>query len=150
MTYVDELNAKSFAPAKPPPPKPLNSERGSARWHLLNTFVVRHMRRVSPTAVCVWMVLYRHAEPDGLVRMVSIERIAKMTGLTERTVYRALDELKVRKLMAQVARGNKQSGPSIYRLLAVARVPKASKTTISQGDRNSTLQGDTRVRHTDI
>ena len=93
----------------------------SPRWAMLNAFVDHRMRHLGRAALAVWLVLYRETNREGLSR-ITVEQIAEKTGLGVSMVKLGLRELRAMKMVVQVSRGNRNKGPSTYRLLPISTV----------------------------
>jgi hypothetical protein len=87
------------------------------RFVTLNAFVDFGLvgAKLTPAGALVWIVLYRFANPDGTVT-VSADRIQACTGLSMKTVFRALKDLKAKGLVKVIARGGINRGASKYRI----------------------------------
>ena len=96
--------------------KPHKAAR-SARWAMLNTFTDEVMRNLTPLAANVWLILFRSADGKGLVRM-SQEQIAEKVGQSTRQVRRGLTDLRRHGCVEELSRGNRNKGPSRYRIYA--------------------------------
>lgn len=95
----------------------LNSQprRRKVSWFaIFCAFTDRGMPLVSPSAVSVWLVLFRYSRHYEV--KMGIEQIAKMTGLGDRCVRTKLRELMDAKLLRRVSRGRKNCGTTRWRL----------------------------------
>lgn len=88
----------------------------SARFGMLNRFVDETMSRLTDAETKVWLAMFRSATGD--VVTVSQAVLAKRSGVTERSVRRAIVSLVRRGLLAVVSRGG-QGHPGRYRIAAV-------------------------------
>lgn len=104
------------APQSPTTPAS-DSIRGSVRWRTLNAFVDRSACLVDPTAVAVWLVLFRFADREGVVR-ASAGRVAGNIGRHRLTVLRAIKRLRTAGLLSVVDRGGLRSGAAVHKLHA--------------------------------
>jgi len=105
---------------KPSHPTSSPPRRGSSavkrRFGLLNAFVDQGMPNLSRGALAVWLLLYRHAAQDGVVR-ASVADLARRTGTSTSTAKRALDRLCKAGWVERIKRGTLAGGPSVWRLL---------------------------------
>lgn len=96
--------------------KPKSRQRKAAdRFAVLNAFVDGPMRELSRAEIATWLALYR--DTWNGVAEASQKHIAKRTGMTDRTIRRAIGGLLRRKLLKLVYRGGLNRGASKYRLL---------------------------------
>ena len=91
----------------------------SPRWTMLNNFTDYGQRRLIPSGVRVWLVLFRETKPGGLAR-VTIAQIAATAGISTRAVAYGLHELRDKRFVVLVSRGSRNKGPSIYRLRPIS------------------------------
>lgn len=98
----------------PTPKRPVSNVR--RRFGLLNAVIDRAMPRMHRTELAVWLLLYRHAKPDGIVS-ASVGDLARRTGSGERSVRYGLDQMRRAGLIRRLKRGTLAGGPSVYRLL---------------------------------
>lgn len=99
--------------------KPPRQGRGSAvrrRFTLLNAFIDSALPHLERSAVAVWLLLYRHAKPDGTVS-ASVADLARRAGASDRQVQRALARLQAVGMLCRLKRGTLAGGPSVYRLV---------------------------------
>jgi hypothetical protein len=93
------------------------SKRGAiARWRTLNTFVDVVARHLSPVEIAVWMVLFRDCR-GGTVK-ASQRNLASRSGASERSVVRAMRQLRYIGLVEVVKASKSKGEASIYRLEA--------------------------------
>src|SRR4051812_46044500 len=92
--------------AKPKPPR-----KAPGRFAEINGFVDCSMAHLTPSAVAVWLILWRDTKPGGLARTGQAD-LARRAGVTERAVRKALAELIAAKLAKVVRRGRAVAGPS--------------------------------------
>lgn len=97
-------------------PKP--SRAASGRFAEINGFVDCTLATLTPSAVAVWLILWRDTKPNGLSRTGQAD-LARRAGVTERAVRNALAELGAAKLLKVVRRGRAGAGPSTYRVRGV-------------------------------
>ncbi|MBP7747138.1 MAG: helix-turn-helix domain-containing protein [Phycisphaerae bacterium] len=95
-----------------------------SRWRTFNRFCDGCLPGLSRGALVTWCILFRHAKPDGKVRL-SQARLGRTGGMSVATVRRAIRELERRGLLVTVTRGDRNSGPSWYIVHARERVPTA-------------------------
>lgn len=104
IAYITPVYAK-VRPAKRKGEK--GRGRGSVpsldRFAVLNLFIDRTLRLLSPSEVSVWICLYRHGH--GGVSKVSRKRLVEQTGFCEKFVKRALRSLRRRRLVRTRRRG---------------------------------------------
>lgn len=93
--------------------------RTADRFKLLNAFVDFAMRDLKGPLTAVWLVLYRDTR-NGVARVAQSD-IASRTGVSERTVRRAITQLRSRGLLVVVRRGGLRQGPSSYRVLPMSK-----------------------------
>lgn len=79
-----------------------------------NRFLDSSARLLSPASVLVWMLLWRD-ERGGTVR-TAVSDLARRSGLSARTVKRALRVLREGGFVATDHRGTPTTGPTVYRL----------------------------------
>jgi hypothetical protein len=103
-------------------------QRASLRFAMLNAFFDegRSAAGLTLPAALVWLALYRHADPQGRVK-VSGTRLQDMTGLAERTITYALGGLREKRMLKLLKRGGPGRGASMYVLSPVPRMSKAGK-----------------------
>lgn len=106
-------------PITPPAtPRPTGRSRARGRFAEVNGFIDYTLATLTPSAVAVWLVLWRDTKPDGLARTGQVD-IARRAGVTDRTVRQALRELTEAGLVKVVRKGRLGSGPSTYRVRGV-------------------------------
>lgn len=98
----------------PPPKRAVSNIR--RRFGLLNAIIDRAMPKMARSELAVWLLLYRHAKPDGTVS-ASVGDLARRTGSGDRSVRYALDRMRDAGLLRRLKRGTLAGGPSVYRLL---------------------------------
>jgi hypothetical protein len=86
------------------------------RFALLNTFIDTGLPHLERSPLAVWLLLYRHAKPDGMVS-ASVADLARRAGASDRQVQRALARLQAAGMLARLKRGTLAGGPSVYRLV---------------------------------
>lgn len=86
------------------------------RFSLLNAFVDGELRRCTRSEIAAWLLLYRHARPDGIVT-ASVADLAFRAGCDESAMRRALKRLRRSGLVERIKRGTLVGGPSIWRLV---------------------------------
>lgn len=87
------------------------------RFALLNVFIDAELSRCTRAELAAWLLLYRHAKPDGIVT-ASVADLARRAGRDESAMRRALKRLREAGLVERVKRGTLAGGPSVWRLLA--------------------------------
>jgi Fe2+ or Zn2+ uptake regulation protein len=94
--------------------------RSKLRFQLLNLFVDCGISeaKLTPSAVAVWLVLYRHAREDRTVS-VTVEEIERASSLGRKTVFRALKELKTKAMLKTITKGGINRGANLYRIFPV-------------------------------
>jgi len=85
------------------------------RFGLLNATIDRAMPSMTRAELAVWLLLFRHAKPDGIVS-ASVADLVRRTGSGERSVRYALERMRDGGLLDRVKRGTLAGGPSVYRL----------------------------------
>ena len=124
---------RPVAPAAPPAPTDEPPKRAgrthplAAKVSLANRFLDRVARTLHPTTALVWMLLWRD-EREGKAQ-TAVSDLARRSGRSERTVKRALKELRVRGLLGTVAGGNETVGPTVHRLPAGRSGPPKAGVT---------------------
>ena len=83
------------------------------RFAVLNNFVDITLARLAPSESIVWLVLYRDTKPDGTAQTGQAD-IARRTGLSVRTVGRAITQLVAKGLLQVTYRGRTGRGASKY------------------------------------
>ena len=86
------------------------------RFGLLNVFLDRAMPALRRSELAAWLLLYRHAKPDGTVS-AGIADLARRAGCCESAMRRALKRLQSAGLVDRIKRGTLAGGPSVWRLL---------------------------------
>ena len=99
---------------RPTAKRPVSNVR--RRFGLLNAIIDRAMPAMNRSELAVWLLLYRHAKPDGTVT-ASVGDLARRTGSSDRMVRYALDRMRRAGLLRRLKRGTLAGGPSVYRLL---------------------------------
>lgn len=84
------------------------------RFQTLNTFLDTTARDLIHSQLIVWMLLFRDARDD--VARTSQADLARRSGLSERSVRRAIQALEEKGLLSVVRRGRLAEGPSSYRI----------------------------------
>jgi hypothetical protein len=87
------------------PKRNRGNKHAKGRFVILNAFVDNQKRKMSTTAIAAWMVLYRHGQADGTVR-IGIELIADRIGTSESTAKRAVKELREAGFVKVLEAGN--------------------------------------------
>ena len=95
--------------------EPQRRGRSKLRFECLNAFVDRGIAEaeLTPSGIAIWLVLYRHARPDGTTE-ATVETIGTSTGLCRRTILRGLRELKGAGMLKTIRRGGIGRGASKY------------------------------------
>ena len=121
MTMTDEqtIADRCNTPTRTNPR--LNRRRAprSPRWTMLNNFADHGQRRLTPSGVRVWLVLFRETKRSGLAK-ITVEQIAASAGICTRSVDNGLRELRDQRFVVLVSRGNRNKGPNIYRLRLIS------------------------------
>lgn len=86
------------------------------RFALLNALIDLALPKLKRTEVAAWLLLYRHAKPDGTVT-ASVADLARRAGSSERMMRYALERMERRGLLLRIKRGTLAGGPSVWRLL---------------------------------
>lgn len=86
------------------------------RFALLNAFIDGELPRRTRAELAAWLLLYRHAKPDGIVT-ASVTDLSRRAGCCESAMRRALKRLRKTGLVERVKRGTLAGGPSVWRLL---------------------------------
>lgn len=104
--------------AEPKPKRSAGQRAGAVRrrFGLLNTFIDWALPRLCRTDVAAWLLLFRHAKPDGTVA-ASVADLAQRAGCQERAMRNALRRLQATGLVRRLKRGTLAGGPSVWRLL---------------------------------
>ncbi len=75
-------------------------------------FIDVHMRHLSPSETCVWLILFRDTKREtGLVKMGQTD-IATRAGVSKRQVISAIASLVKKKYLEIVLKGRKHTGPT--------------------------------------
>jgi len=90
-------------------------QKTADRFAVLNNFVDFTLAELIPSAGIVWLVLYRDTKPDGIARTSQAD-LARRTGLSDRTIRRAIEQLKAKELLQVLHQGGKWCGISTYRV----------------------------------
>lgn len=111
--------ATMLPPMDPTPaPKPAARKRSTGRFAEINGFIDRTLATLTPSAVAVWLILWRDTKPNGFARTGQTD-LARRAGCDTRTVRRALAGLEAAGLLKVVRQGRIGSGPSTYRVRGV-------------------------------
>jgi hypothetical protein len=118
---------------EPPPldgelrPHPGDSRRrakgksaATGRFGVLNAFADITLATLDRASIAVWLLLWRDTKPNGLARTSQAD-LARRSGISERSVRRALDTLCRAGLLDVVRRGRIGCGPSTYRVHPVRK-----------------------------
>jgi hypothetical protein len=87
----------------------------AGRFGVLNAFADVTLATLDRASIAVWLLLWRDTKPNGLAK-TSQANLARRSGVSERSVRRALDTLVRAGLLDVVRRGRIGSGPSTYRV----------------------------------
>ncbi|VTR92752.1 Similar to transcriptional regulator OS=Rhodopirellula baltica (strain SH1) GN=RB12209 PE=4 SV=1 [Gemmata massiliana] len=117
---ADSLRGATMLPPVAPAPgtKPKRTRATHGRFVEINGFIDYTLAGLTPSAVAVWLILWRDTKPNGLARTGQAD-LARRAGVTERAVRKALAELDMAKLVKVVRRGRAGTGPSTYRVRGV-------------------------------
>lgn len=85
------------------------------RFALLNLMLDVSLPHLGRIDLAAWMLLYRHAKPDGTVT-ASMADLARRAGCCDRAMRRALKRLHELRLLDRLKRGTLAGGPSVWRL----------------------------------
>lgn len=114
-----EARRAAHPPEADKPPKRKPGKRASAvrqRFGLLNAMLDRALPRLTRTELAAWLLLYRHAKPDGTVT-ASVGDLARRAGCCVRSMRYALKRLHAAGLVRRLKRGTLAGGPSVWRLM---------------------------------
>ena len=100
-------------------PVPAGRRAARNRFAVVNAFLDVSARTLPPSASLVWVLLWRDTKPEELARTAQ-EDLARRSGLTPKTVKRAIRILRAGGLLEVVQRGRLGAGPSVYRLFPLA------------------------------
>jgi len=103
---------------KAAPLKRVADDRGRVvrqRFALLNAVVDYALPGMRRSELAAWLVLYRHAKPDGTV-VASVADLARRSGCSDRAMRTALPRMQSAGLLARLKRGTLAGGPSVWRL----------------------------------
>jgi hypothetical protein len=113
---------------RPPPTAATPSARGTPgkkkpnavveKIAAANVFLDRSAQTLPPAAALVWLLLWRD-ERGGTAR-TAVSDLARRSGLSARTVKRALAALRRGGFAVPVHRGTPGTGPAVYRLRATS------------------------------
>lgn len=112
----DAARGRGKAAVKRKEPRPGRGTAVRRRFALLNAFIDTALPQLERSAVAVWLLLYRHAKPDGTVS-ASVADLARRAGSSNRQVQRALGRLQAAGIVRRLKRGTLAGGPSVYRLV---------------------------------
>ena len=88
--------------------------KAADRFAMLNAFIDFTAGDLDRAELVVWLILYRDAR-DGVSRTSQAD-LARRAGCDERTVRRAIKQLRDHGLLRVVRQGGVNRGPSAYRL----------------------------------
>lgn len=111
-------NGRRSTEAEPPPKRKPGRGGGTVRrrFALLNAFIDGELPQRTRAELAAWLLLYRHAKPDGIVT-ASVADLARRAGRDESAMRRALRRLREAGLVERLKRGTLAGGPSVWRLL---------------------------------
>ncbi len=98
---------------------PIKKKTTANRFAILNAFMDFTIAGLRRSEMLVWLTLYRDTR-DGTAR-TSQQDIARRTGLSRKTVERAIKSLTDRELLRVVYRGGLNRGSSRYQVLPMSR-----------------------------
>lgn len=111
MGYTPLITGKAAGPI--PAPAPGTPVRFTA-WQSLRHFFKNDAQKIRHSSLRVYLILLSF-NTDG-VSDAGYSQIMQITGLSKRSVSRAFDELKSRRLIVQIKRGTKGKGTSLWRI----------------------------------
>jgi hypothetical protein len=100
---------------KPTAGREASRRRSRLRFEILNAFVDTGMAGLCRAELATWLVLYRDTGRDGTAR-TSLADLARRAGVDRRSVIRALERLRDRRMLRVLHRGGPDRGPSVYRV----------------------------------
>lgn len=110
--------ATMLPPAELPAARNHTRRRTQDRFAEINGFVDFTLAHLTPSAVAVWLILWRDTKPNGLARTGQTD-LARRAGVSERAVRKALVCLVGLKLVKVVHQGRAGVGPSTYRVRGI-------------------------------
>jgi hypothetical protein len=106
----------AMASAKPKRTPGQRRDAVRRRFGMLNAMIDRTLPDLGRTELAAWLLLYRHAKPDGTVT-ASVADLARRAGCGERAMRYALRRLFSAGRIDRLKRGTLAGGPSVWRLL---------------------------------
>ncbi len=114
------LPGATMLPPMNPTPRtnPTTRKRSGDRFAEINGFIDFTLASLTPSAIAVWLILWRDTKPNGLARTGQAD-LARRAGVTPRAVRKALTMLTAAGLVRVVRKGRIGAGPSSYRVRGV-------------------------------
>lgn len=116
----EEPPALEPSPSREPGPatgersKPKRKTATGQRFKTINTFADFTLAGLDRAEIAVWLLLWRDSR-DGIARTSQAD-LARRAGIAERTVRRAVNQLRQAGLLTLAYRGGLRKGPSAYRV----------------------------------
>ena len=123
---------RDAANAKATPQKPQNASvkpkrQGYGRWEMFNKFIDLTLNELTPAQRMVWLTMFRRADGKDNTLESSVRVLASQTGLTDKTVQRALVKLVKTGWLMYIFKSPSKGTPSRFRILT----KKAESVVIS-------------------
>lgn len=108
-------------PGRPKPETGKPNRKGVGRFAVLNEFVDCSLAGLTKVELVVWLVLYRDTR-DGTARTSQTD-IARRSGVSRRSIQKAMHRLEKRGFLRCVHRGGLNRGTSRWRVLPIGKNP---------------------------
>ncbi|MGI9460155.1 MAG: helix-turn-helix domain-containing protein [Pirellulales bacterium] len=109
-------NAKA-TPQKPQIASVKPKRQGYGRWEMFNKFIDLTLNELTPAQRVVWLTMFRRADGKDNTLESSVRVIASQTGLTDKTVQRALVKLVKTGWLMYIFKSPSKGTPSRFRIL---------------------------------
>jgi len=123
-----EYHRKRAAPSQKPQNASVKPKRqGYGRWEMFNKFIDLTLNELTPAQRVVWLTMFRRADGKDNTLESSVRVLASQTGLTDKTVQRALVKLVKTGWVMYIFKSPSKGTPSRFRILT----KKAESVVIS-------------------
>lgn len=114
MRLLSQATNERPQPTLSAPESSFKKQKTADRFNVLNTFVDCSIAGLSKSELATWLCLYRDTR-NGTACTAQAD-IAKRSGISVRSVSKAICKLKEKGLLLVVVQGGVNRGPSRYRL----------------------------------
>ena len=123
LAYQARLPKRAAPPQKPQNGPVQPKRQGYGRWEMFNKFIDLAPTELTPAQRVVWMTMFRRADGKDNTLESSIRVLASQTGLTDKTVQRALVKLVKTGWLMYVFKSPSKGTPSRFRMLTKRAEP---------------------------